>query len=248
MAPPGRPTWRGSVSTGGGAIPPLRDPGRLRRVCRGHGRPRPQWVRSWRCTVHDGTMSKVPKIFSRLTPKNGEVSDLCPPLRGVKWAHCGTASRATYLSRRPPCLIALGKETRAHRRPIVSTTVSVGTPHGVNGNPQGVVACRSRSTPVGATAVRHMRADKYARHHLGGAALHPGTGRPPLKHPPRTRAQPNLHFRLPCMRPPASLSYNRPHLSAAARCVEIPLGIPFTVAPWRCATARSRDVQDGGSR
>ena len=162
--------------------------------------PRPQRVQSWRCTVHDRAMSKGLKIFSPLTPKNGEVSDLCPPLRWVKWAHCGPSSRATYLSRRPPCWMALGKETRAHGLPIVSTTVGVGTPHGINGNPEGVVACRSRSTPVGAAAVRNMRADNYARHHLGGAALHPGDGRPPLKHPPRTRAQPNLHFRLPCMR------------------------------------------------
>jgi hypothetical protein len=62
----------------------------------------------------------------------------------------------------------------------------------------------------------------------------------------RTQAKLHLDFRLPCMRPPpASLSYHRAHLSAKARCVEIRWGIPFTVAPWRCATARSRDVQDG---
>lgn len=60
----------------------------------------------------------------------------------------------------------------------------------------------------------------------------------------RTRAKLHLDFPLPCMRPPpASLSYHRAHLSAAARCVEIPLGIPFTVAQSRWATARSHDVQ-----
>ncbi len=30
-----------------------------------------------------------PKIFSHLTPKNEEESDLLPPLCGVKWAHFG---------------------------------------------------------------------------------------------------------------------------------------------------------------
>ena len=143
-------------------------------------------------------------------------------------------------------MIALGKETRVHRPPIVSTTAGARTPHGINGNPEGVVACRSRSTPVGSAAVRNMRADKFC------APSPRWCGTPPRgmvgrrsRIASRTRAKLHLDFRLPCMRPPpASLSYHRAHLSAAARCVEIPLGIPFTVAQGRWATARSRDVRD----
>ncbi len=45
---------------------------------------------------------------------------------------------------------------------------------------------------------------------------------------------------------PDSTTRSCSSLSATVRCVETPCGIPFaTVAQWRRATARSRDVQDG---
>ena len=44
---------------------------------------------SFQCRGQAGVVSKgfSPKIFSHLTPKNEEESDLLPPLRRVKGAH-----------------------------------------------------------------------------------------------------------------------------------------------------------------